>query len=325
MGKKRVLAGYGIDVDAVAGHINTTDGSRPNTSNVSRGSPEEFTNFRDVMEKSIQILTDFCGGKRPRGFTAPYWDPHPQQISIMEELGLLYDHSFMHDDFHAYYAPKDGETHTTTDYSKDASAWMKPSITEGPSDIVVIPGNLASPESPGALTSRLLQGLKVDVSIQNAAILLPVAGTEIALSVTIGLASLLVPGAVVVNIGSGVESMTQISDSRVTAEYPAYSIGKAALNMLTAHQAAKLKGKAIVVCVALSHVKTKIESLAAKMEVTDSASNVLRTFSTFNNKDTGKSYNMMEPLSLGEVLNTLLVGSHDRGIDDCITGPFLFL
>ncbi|KAH6962457.1 glucose 1-dehydrogenase [Ilyonectria sp. MPI-CAGE-AT-0026] len=200
MGKKRVLAGYGIDVDAVAGHINTTDGSRPNTSNVSRGSvfgarigtkrlldlfdkqnmkcswyipahtietfpedmaiirdkgheigchgythesPGELTTqqFRDVMEKSIQILTDFCGGKRPRGFTAPYWDPHPQQISIMEELGLLYDHSFMHDDFHAYYAPKDGETHTTTDYSKDASAWMKPSITEGPSDIVVIPGS----------------------------------------------------------------------------------------------------------------------------------------------------------------------------------------
>jgi len=50
------------------------------------------------------------------------------------------DHSFMHDDFHAYYAPKDGEIHTTTDYSKDVSAWMKPSVTQGPSNIIVIPG-----------------------------------------------------------------------------------------------------------------------------------------------------------------------------------------
>jgi len=43
MGKKRVIAGYGIDVDVVAGHINKTDGSRPNTSDISRGSLHTFT------------------------------------------------------------------------------------------------------------------------------------------------------------------------------------------------------------------------------------------------------------------------------------------
>lgn len=37
MGKKRVLVGYGIDVDAVANHINTTVGGKPNLANVSRG------------------------------------------------------------------------------------------------------------------------------------------------------------------------------------------------------------------------------------------------------------------------------------------------
>lgn len=35
--KKRVLCGYGVDVDAIANHINTGDGSRPNLSGVSRG------------------------------------------------------------------------------------------------------------------------------------------------------------------------------------------------------------------------------------------------------------------------------------------------
>jgi hypothetical protein len=37
MGKKRVLVGYGIDVDAVSNHINTTVGGKPNLMNISRG------------------------------------------------------------------------------------------------------------------------------------------------------------------------------------------------------------------------------------------------------------------------------------------------
>lgn len=35
--KGRILVGYGIDVDAVSGHINTTDGSQPDLASVSRG------------------------------------------------------------------------------------------------------------------------------------------------------------------------------------------------------------------------------------------------------------------------------------------------
>jgi peptidoglycan/xylan/chitin deacetylase (PgdA/CDA1 family) len=37
MADKRILVGYGIDVDAVSNHINTTIGGKPNLTNVSRG------------------------------------------------------------------------------------------------------------------------------------------------------------------------------------------------------------------------------------------------------------------------------------------------
>jgi hypothetical protein len=42
MGKKRVLVGYGIDVDAVSNHINTTVGGKANLCNVSRGKYSQF-------------------------------------------------------------------------------------------------------------------------------------------------------------------------------------------------------------------------------------------------------------------------------------------
>jgi hypothetical protein len=35
--KRRILVGYGIDVDAVSGHINTTNGSQPDLAGISRG------------------------------------------------------------------------------------------------------------------------------------------------------------------------------------------------------------------------------------------------------------------------------------------------
>lgn len=102
------------------------------------------------------------------------------------------------------------------------------------------------------------------------------------------LAPRLAMGAVVANITSGVGSMAMIMDGRVNAQYPAYSISKTALNMLTVHQAAELKGKAIVVCVDPGWVKTKMGGLGALMEAADSARNVLRTLSSLRDEDTGK-------------------------------------
>ncbi|SPO06942.1 related to protoporphyrinogen oxidase [Cephalotrichum gorgonifer] len=170
----------------------------------------------------------------------------------------------------------------------------------------ILEGNLASPKSLASLPSRLPQGLKIDVLIQNAAILLPTARSEKASTVAaeslnahfstnvIGpalllqaLVPLLTPGAVVANISSGVGSMAWIVDGRVNAEYPAYSISKAALNMLTVHQAAELKGKAIVVCVDPGWVKTEMGGPGALVEAADSARNVLRTLSGLKEEDTG--------------------------------------
>lgn len=43
---------------------------------------------RDVMEKSIEVLSSFLG-KRPRGWTAPAWDTSKETIQILEEYGIV--------------------------------------------------------------------------------------------------------------------------------------------------------------------------------------------------------------------------------------------
>lgn len=47
----------------------------------------------------------------------------------------------MHDDYHCYWAPKSGDQHTVTNYTKEPTEWMKPSTNDNEkSDIVVVPG-----------------------------------------------------------------------------------------------------------------------------------------------------------------------------------------
>lgn len=43
---------------------------------------------RDVMGKSIKVLTDFLG-KKPRGWTAPAWATSKETIKILEEFGIV--------------------------------------------------------------------------------------------------------------------------------------------------------------------------------------------------------------------------------------------
>lgn len=45
---------------------------------------------REVMEKSIEVLTEFTG-KKPRGWTAPAWDTSKETIKILEEFGIVSD------------------------------------------------------------------------------------------------------------------------------------------------------------------------------------------------------------------------------------------
>jgi len=43
---------------------------------------------RDIMAKSVEVLTDFLG-KKPRGWTAPAWDTSKDSIKILEEFGIV--------------------------------------------------------------------------------------------------------------------------------------------------------------------------------------------------------------------------------------------
>ena len=43
---------------------------------------------RDVLQKSIQVLTDIVG-KKPRGWTAPAWSTSRETIRLLEEHGIV--------------------------------------------------------------------------------------------------------------------------------------------------------------------------------------------------------------------------------------------
>ena len=52
---------------------------------------------RETYEKALAIFTELTG-KRPVGFRSGAWDLTPQTLSIVKELGFLYDSSLMADD-----------------------------------------------------------------------------------------------------------------------------------------------------------------------------------------------------------------------------------
>jgi peptidoglycan/xylan/chitin deacetylase (PgdA/CDA1 family) len=94
-----------------------------------------------VLTKSIDVLTNFCGGKRPLGYTAPAWTTSKELIPQLEEQGVLYDHSFMHHDLQPYFAPDSSERWLETNIANPASTWMAPMTRLRPSKVVEIPAN----------------------------------------------------------------------------------------------------------------------------------------------------------------------------------------
>ncbi|KAF4945409.1 hypothetical protein FSARC_14435 [Fusarium sarcochroum] len=194
---KRVLVGYGIDVDAVSGWINPCFGKPADPTNVSRGifgatvgidrvlkllkdhdikgtwfvpghSIESFPNQlqkvidgghemlvaivskhdlfitangdsglhgychehvgdlreqqeRDVMAKSIEVLTKFTG-KKPRGWTAPSWNTSKDTIRVLEDHGIGLDWK-------------------ETSLENEASSWFEPMSKLTSSKLVEIPAN----------------------------------------------------------------------------------------------------------------------------------------------------------------------------------------
>ena len=186
-------------MDAVANWINTSDGSRQNLKNVSRGIygatvgidrllalyarhnikatfftpahtiesfPAQMAKVRDaghelglhgythenifhlsakeqqaVLTRSIDVLTKFCNGKKPLGYTAPSWSTSKELIPQLEQAGILYDHSFMHHDFQPYFAPDSSHSWIETDFTKTAEHWMSPMTALKSSKVVEIPAN----------------------------------------------------------------------------------------------------------------------------------------------------------------------------------------
>ncbi|GKT87347.1 short chain dehydrogenase/reductase SDR [Colletotrichum tofieldiae] len=135
---------------------------------------------------------------------------------------------------------------------------------------------------PGVLSAALGHSARVDVLINNAATLQYASQTSLTLDAAaveahmttnvLGPARMLqallpfltaggdgegLAVAVVANITSGAGSLGCISEGRVKPVLAGYSISKAALNMLTVHQAKELKNKGVVVvAVDPGHVKT---------------------------------------------------------------------
>ncbi|EFX03490.1 polysaccharide deacetylase family protein [Grosmannia clavigera kw1407] len=163
MAPKRVLCGYGIDVDAVANWHQGSwfmpahsiesflaqltkvrdAGHEIGLHGYTHEYPSDLSEVqqRDVLEKSIKVMTRFCGGKKPVGYTAPAWATSKELIPHLEEYGIIYDHSFMHHDFQMYFCPDSSHDWVETNCAHDASTWMRPMSKVKPSQVVEIPAN----------------------------------------------------------------------------------------------------------------------------------------------------------------------------------------
>jgi peptidoglycan/xylan/chitin deacetylase (PgdA/CDA1 family) len=92
-----------------------------------------------ILERCIELLTKL-GGKRPTGYVAPWWEFSPVTNELLLKHGIKYDHSLMHNDFHAYYV-RVGDQWTKIDYSQHPSTWMKPLQRGQETDLIEIPAN----------------------------------------------------------------------------------------------------------------------------------------------------------------------------------------
>lgn len=92
-----------------------------------------------MLGKSIEVITDLTG-KHPRGWTAPAWKTSPNTVQILEENGIMYDHSFMHHDCQPYYLPY-APANVETDHSLRAEEWMRPMPKLKHSSVIEIPAN----------------------------------------------------------------------------------------------------------------------------------------------------------------------------------------
>ncbi|KAJ0386393.1 hypothetical protein COL922a_004441 [Colletotrichum nupharicola] len=95
---------------------------------------------RDVLDKTWKMMTEFCGGKPPKGSVAPWWETSEEGTELLLSYGIEYDHSMSHHDCQAYWL-RTGDTWTKIDYTKKAEEWMKPLVKGKETGLVEIPGS----------------------------------------------------------------------------------------------------------------------------------------------------------------------------------------
>lgn len=101
---------------------------------------------------------------------------------------------------------------------------------------------------------------------------------------------LLAPDARVVNVTSGLGSLELLSNGTIGAQSTHYSVSKAALNMMTVHQARQVPRGVVVVCVDPGHVRTEMGGEGATVEVGESVRGVWEVIRGLKGEDNGKFF-----------------------------------
>ncbi|KAI5475429.1 arp2/3 complex subunit Arc16 [Pseudohyphozyma bogoriensis] len=95
----------------------------------------------EVLNHTFDQLTEFCGGKKPVGSVAPWWESSKEGVALLLEKGIQYDHSSHAHDCLPFYC-RDEDTWTKIDYSAEsAKTWMKPLVKGELTGMVQIPAN----------------------------------------------------------------------------------------------------------------------------------------------------------------------------------------
>jgi peptidoglycan/xylan/chitin deacetylase (PgdA/CDA1 family) len=90
-----------------------------------------------ILIKCIGLIEQLTG-RKPRGYTAPWWELSSATVGLLTKHGFLYDHSMFHDDFTPYYA-RVGDRWSKIDYSKHPDTWMKPLQRGTETDVIEVP------------------------------------------------------------------------------------------------------------------------------------------------------------------------------------------
>ena len=122
-----------------------------------------------VLTHTIDLL-ERLAGRRPKGYVAPWWEIGPNTVTLLQQYGITYDHSMMHDDFHPYYL-RVGDSWTRIDLARPAQEWMKPLVRGQETDLIEIPASWylddlppmmfvkAAPNSHGFVNPRQIEQL----------------------------------------------------------------------------------------------------------------------------------------------------------------------